>query len=718
MQQHIGIIIMLSVCSLLAAIEYIVLRRQEKRYAFYIFTFFFACYFFIMSAMKYYLGYKNENLFESFWNVQIVTIVHYGLPLLVISVIAPFLLYQLFKDMACKLIRFFDSVMFLALTFVGLLVREINNRTYCGAFLIAAVFSILAIGYLRKKDVSFVFEKKVKAHFIKILPFILYWFVAVAIYIPNELYLNNASDFPMSYWYFFGRLLAGSLIVVSVLLIGSMLFLTEKQLNIFCTLLFVLLIVGYIQGMFLNGSMGVLDGTQQSWNIVQYAVNLGIWIVLAGIIIALRVWKREKAEKIMQIVCIWLSLTQVVSLAVLMVSSDDTAPKSELLLTTDGMLEVGDSNNIIVFVLDKFDGRRIDDILEEDPEFLQPLQDFTQYVNATSEFMPTENSIPFLLTGTSYQEELTSEQYVAYAYDKEALIKDISNMNYEIGLYTNPRYIPAEMKDIVSNYKDGVQRKCDMWELFSLMTQCSRYRMAPMIAKNYYQYDTSDIELLVVDDKITNIENDLPFYNKLINEGLRVSEHTEDKGTFRFIHMHGAHPPYIMTEEFQYIEYDERRDDGYGSSGVSQAKGALKIVYEYVRQLKELGRYDDATIIITADHGYTERLSDNEGNMKDISFPILFVKEPYDHNEDGMKISQAPVCHEDVIATIRNIIGIDVAESGLKDILEDESRIRSLKVCSNDLYEKYEINGDVRDINSWKRLYSNGKFAGSVIREQ
>ncbi len=209
----------------------------------------------------------------------------------------------------------------------------------------------------------------------------------------------------------------------------------------------------------------------------------------------------------------------------------------------------------------------------------------------------------------------------------------------------------------------------------------------------------------------------MPFYNKLINEGLRVSENTDDKGTFRFIHMHGAHPPYIMTEEFQYIEYDERRDDGYGSSGVSQAKGALKIVYEYIRQLKELGKYDDATIIITADHGYTERLSDKDGNMIDVSFPILFVKEPYDNNDVQISISESPVCHADVIETIRSIIGTDVEARTLKDIEKMEERSRVLNVCSNELYEKYEINGNVRDYESWGLLYSNEKFAGSVIRE-
>ena len=82
----------------------------------------------MLSAMKYYLGYRNENLFESFWDVQNATYVHYGIPLIVISVIVPVVLHFVFKDVACKIIIFFDSVMFLVLSFAWLLVREINNE--------------------------------------------------------------------------------------------------------------------------------------------------------------------------------------------------------------------------------------------------------------------------------------------------------------------------------------------------------------------------------------------------------------------------------------------------------------------------------------------------------------------------------------------------------------------------------------------------------------
>lgn len=39
------------------------------------------------------------------------------------------------------------------------------------------------------------------------------------------------------------------------------------------------------------------------------------------------------------------------------------------------------------------------------------------------------------------------------------------------------------------------------------------------------------------------------------------------------------------------------------SSRNAQGTGSLKIVYEYLEQLRALGKYEDTTIIITADHG-------------------------------------------------------------------------------------------------------------------
>lgn len=715
-QQYLGIVLLLAVSSGIATLVYILVKKREgnigtivncmKRYTFHVFSFFFSAFFFVISVVKYYLGYHKENIFESFWNVQAITYVHYGIPLIIMAFIAPFVLFFVFRKYEWKMIRFFDSVIFFTLAFVYFFVRKINNKTYCIAFLIAVVFTAIMILYIRKNDILFVSQGNIKKKSIEILPFILYWVVLIAFYTPNELYLNNASDFPMSYWYFFGKLLCGCIIISGLLFGGVLLYLSEKQKDIFGVILFVFLTMGYIQGMFLNGDMGTLDGSQHTWDISQQILNLLLWCVFVLGCGGLFLWKRKQVMKIMRIICIWIALTQLVSLGILIISSDGTEAKSELLLTTDGILEVGEENNVIIFVLDMFDGCKMDKILERDADFLEPLKDFTYYRNATSEFCPTNNSIPFLLTGTKFQEE-QQERYVTYAYEGNTLLADIKARGYDVGIYTNSIFVSEEMQELISNYKGGITRTCKLWDLFSLMTQCSRYSMAPLLFKNYYIYDTSDIALLVVDDRIVNIEDDIPLYRNLTNNGLYISEDTERKGTFRFIHMHGAHPPYTMTEEFQYIEYDARRDKSQNRDGISQAKGAMKIVYEYIRQLKELGKYDETTIVITADHGSTSGILDVSGNVADVSVPILFVKKANESKEE-MVVNEAPVCHADIITTIRAEIGMDISEKTLSDYSENEERVRYFKYCGLDWFEKYEVRGNVREFSSWKKVGEGG----------
>ena len=238
-----------------------------------------------------------------------------------------------------------------------------------------------------------------------------------------------------------------------------------------------------------------------------------------------------------------------------------------------------------------------------------------------------------------------------------------------------------------------------MGDLFALMTQCSRYKMAPFIIKDYYMYDTSDIALLAVSDRITNIEDDLPFYHRLIKTGLSVADNDKE-GAFRFIHMHGAHSPYNMTDEFQHIDYDPRRDEHWGDN-ISQTKGAMKIVYEYLRQLEELDKYDESMIIVTADHGAAYAVETEDGATVKQQCPILFVKYPGQTQED-MTVSSAPVSHADMVRSIEKEIGVNVSGKGLEDVGENEERTRISRIELSSGTEKYEITGNVKDINSWK----------------
>jgi hypothetical protein len=411
--------------------------------------------------------------------------------------------------------------------------------------------------------------------------------------------------------------------------------------------------------------------------------------------------KKSLAEKVIRIVSIWLVLIQVVSLGTLIITTDNVEDKGGWELTTEGMLDISQNGNILVFVLDKFDGRIMDEILEDNPDFLEPLNDFTYYTNATSEFYPTACSIPYLLSGTEYDEENSS--YASYACQgDDVLIKRLYEKGYDIGLYTLNYNAIEPLKDIISNSKEGVVRTCNTMDLASLMIQTSKYKMSPFISKDYFIYDTTDVTQLTATDDITNIDNDLPFYKRLTSKGLSINEGLAG-GAYKFYHMHGAHSPFIMTDEFQSIDYDARREDSWGDN-LSQSRGAMKIVYEYISQLKQLGAYDASTIIITADHGTAGKVVKDNGESIQQSLPIMFVKMPYD-SSDEIVISEAPVAHEDLISTIRNVSGIDSKARVITDYSEDDDRVRISRVRSGSTDIKYEIDGNVRDVESWSTIY-------------
>lgn len=138
-----GIVILLIICSVLSAIELDCIK--EKKNLFWKISFYFSAYWFIASFVKYYLGYHKENLIESFWDMQFLTIIHYGIPLAVIAVAAPIVLKLLFGETVTEVIRYFDSTLFFTLSFTFFFVRKINNKTYCAAFLLAIIITLAAI---------------------------------------------------------------------------------------------------------------------------------------------------------------------------------------------------------------------------------------------------------------------------------------------------------------------------------------------------------------------------------------------------------------------------------------------------------------------------------------------------------------------------------------------------------------------------------------------
>lgn len=657
-------------------------------------TFFlFTGYCFLLSMVKWYLASREESLVESFWDSSKMTYIHYGIPLIIASIVVLIILETILKKVAEKFIKIYVIYMFSGIMLVFFCRGRISNAVYCLLFFCCFIITWITILKYDKK-LEYVEKKEYLKVFFNSLPYVGTVFFMNGIFLPNELYLNNVNEFGCPYREFFIILLIGALVGVCLFIWLSMMLLPKGVYKCLRLVVAGVAIMGYIQNMFFNGKLELMDGQEQIWSAKVQIVNIVIWLLVISCI-AFWGYKKQEIEKLVKLACIYIVLIQTVTIGYLLITTEQI-DKQQSALTIEGSLELGTDNNIIVFVLDRFDSRWMEELLEQEGEFFEPLADFTYYNNATSQFAHTGTALPYMLTGVEWTEEMKDITYSDYAYENSNFMETVKQHNYNMGIYTQLGYLVDSIYRLADNYNDEVDISCDIEKTLELMLKSSMYKTTPFALKSAYRYYSGDITQMEKADEIWNIDNDLPFYNRLVEEGLEISD--EYQNAFRFYHMRGAHHPYYLSDELQYDKV------GRDVSVYSQIKGCLKIVYEYMEQLKELGKYDEATIVITADHGQQIELIEEQNRPDKVSMPIILVKEA-NMKGDALQIKSIPVSHEELIPTILEAMKIDRAEYG-KTYSEavDEEKERVYMDIYKDYIIKYTIDGDAKELSNWKGI--------------
>ena len=229
-------------------------------------------------------------------------------------------------------------------------------------------------------------------------------------------------------------------------------------------------------------------------------------------------------------------------------------------------------------------------------------------------------------------------------------------------------------------------------DLFRDYVDTVYYKLLPNILKaEIYSYVSSkDYANFVrrVDnaDKASFLQNH-DYYGILTSDGLTADI---ESNLFTVHHIQGTHPPYITSEDCTYLD---------SASLMQTQKGCIVLLAEYFSQMKELGVYDDATIIVTADHG----------NFYKDSQPFFLIKEPHTIREE-IVINHAPITHTELLPTILENIGFDHSQLGVSiyDISEDDVRERFYYTRSYDSnypdVSKYRSN--IRATTNVYRVYA------------
>lgn len=544
----------------------------------------------------------------------------------------------------------------------------------------------------------------------------LFFAFTVMIFGPYEIFISNSSDFNFTFRDFWWMPLSAAIVYI-IISITICTFLPKIISDLYNLLVFSFTLCCYIQAMFLNNKMKVLIGEQVIFSRGTIIINIIIWGFIFLTIFLIKHFAVDNWSRILQFISSALILMQLVALFFLFITTDALSEEKTGYISQKGMLELSQNKNVIVFILDFFDGRTMDSILSKNPDILESLEGFTYFPNHTSVYSRTYPSITYLLTGNKCYFDQSPNSYVNSSYEKSTFLPTLYKNQIDVGLYTFENYIGANTKSQIINYIPS-HLSLKYFNTVKYMLKMALYRDMPYIVKQRFSYDVYDINNNVTSNEriqraaeAAKSDSLIPEYKNFDDEWFAETLEqnkltlTDSAGSFRFYHLGSCH-------------LDLTNPEPYGIR-------SLNIVYDYLTQLKELGIYEDSTIIIVSDHG-----SSGGGNTLDLpqktAVPLLIVKPSGTFNEN-VKISNAPVSHTDFIPTIMDGFSLEYSDYGKTffDIHENEKRERYYyytALYTNEDGEvelrEYRINGDARyhdnyhfTGNAWDIQYSENAIA-------
>lgn len=511
----------------------------------------------------------------------------------------------------------------------------------------------------------------------------------ILVYLPAEVYFHNSGDFGFPYQLILRSYVLHILfwIIVPPLVLAL---LRKPVFDKIYVLLVGLLLAVYVQYMFLNRNLGALSGADYIWqeHIGETIGDLCVWVLILGGAIFFAIKKREIACKVANYIYIGFFLLHFITFGTILVQADQSCFHYGGMYFDDSeRFCLGEEGNIIVYVLDSVDNRHTFNLLEENEDILKEFKDYTIYTNTCSVYDQTSTSLLQMVTNGEIPLDLRSDEYIDKAWQEPQAVAFHNRMHeagYEIiysGFENQQKSVYAA--ELVDNAKLFNEEKDSPTEVsYKRIYLCTKilvqYMAYPQILKSTVSTGDAYFKDCVI--------YTMPASTDL--EGYNAERDLKERGGKYYVmrHTDGTHLPHDDVETFV---------------------GWLDAIAEDMNQMKDMGLYENATIIITSDHG-----SDYGVSHQVASTPIFWMKLGGEQHEEVVR-NDAPISHEDYLATILYAAGLyedsDEAVYGkpVNFYEEGESRVRYWHDCVydpnypkyvryNTLYQ-YSFDGDTKE---------------------
>lgn len=455
-------------------------------------------------------------------------------------------------------------------------------------------------------------------------------------YGPVKLYVENKDVL----WFNFSSTLtvAAIISVVAFLILTLLTTISKRAIHAgLCCIVFALALGLFIQGNFMNinyGS-GVLDGSEIAWkDYTTYgAINSAIWSACLAMPFAFYMVFRTQWRRVLIFTSLALIVVEIVILSVLLIQNSNNLHKITYEVTREGIYELSDEDNTIVFLLDSFDEEYIDVIKEAYPDYEEKLSGFTEYDNTLATSSAKSLALPSILSGKQYTRQETYQQYINDVWKDETVYSELRKNGVDTRIYAQTEYFSADAKNDINNLVDYMDGAGAYESVISTIYKYTAYTYMPHYLKQYFWLDLSTISSYKSNNFYTL--NDAKFYSDYVRaEGFTYSD--DYSNAVRIYNLDGANAPYNLTKNtIKNIK---------GTSLEEQITGCFNCLFTMIDDLKANNKYKNATIIITA----------NTGNKDLKQHPVLLIKEA--GKDSGYKVSSAPLSSFDLAPTLASLV--------------------------------------------------------------
>ncbi len=521
----------------------------------------------------------------------------------------------------------------------------------------------------------------------------------VLFYGPLSQYLPNAQELWFNLEDVFKVIVPLSLLEIAIAAV-FFLIVPPKAGTFFLKLFFGVSLAFYVQGNYLPSTYGtgVMDGTKVDWGQYQTygIINTIIWAVCIALpFVAEFIYRKVKDSKdndetdkrvaaVIIIASLFCTAVQIPALAVQAINYE---PKEDggVTITTDGMFQISDKENVFMFILDTIDEEYYQEYVKNHPDVEKKLTGFTHYDNNLASGSRTTMAVPSMITGKPFKKQSTYSEFIKSIYSEDNPLSQLNMAGYDVGVYSESVLFSEETSDYVMNIMPDTGIVGSWMILTKKIYKLDLCKFLPHFLKKYIWFDTAEFESAKEDTDRYRM-NDVKFYNNYKKEGFSTDGGNK---VFRLYHRYGAHEPYTMNSKIKRVKE---------TTCTEQVAGTINIVMDMLDELKEKGLYDNSTIIITADHG----------DKFKAGYAMLLVKKAGDTSE--YKTTHVPSSSFDLALFLSEIAGeeLDDQEYGMKldSLTEGMKRERHMfHNMTNDsrfVIEEYKTNGDAGDFSSYE----------------